>query len=130
MGFVAVEVAYEVARKVKEPIEALMPRNRALADQAQRAASSVVLNLEEGNCRAGGDRLHSFRIAAGSAKELGAALRLASLWGHIVEPVEVMRLLDRLGGLLYGLTKPRHRPAVSRPQPTRMGIERSEPPDR
>jgi four helix bundle protein len=107
MTFVAIDVAYAAAKLVKEPIEALTRRNRALGDQAQRAASSVVLNLEEGNCRAGGDRLHAFRIAEGSAKELRAALRLGSIWGHIAEPVAALALLDRLSGLIYGLTHPR-----------------------
>src|SRR5262245_21203634 len=39
------------------------------------AAGSVPLNLAEGNLRLGADRLHPFRIAAGSAAELRTALR-------------------------------------------------------
>jgi four helix bundle protein len=110
MSFVAVDVAYETAKLLKEPIEALTRRNRALGDQALRAASSIVLNLEEGNCRTGGDRLHSFRIAEGSAKELRAALRLGTIWAHIAEPTRALQVLDRLCGLIYGLTHPRKRP--------------------
>jgi four helix bundle protein len=104
MKFIAVEVAYEAAELVKKPIEALTRQNRSLGDQALRAASSIVLNLEEGNCRTGADRLHMFRIAEGSTKELRAALRLATMWRQIDVPVQVMALLDRLSALIYGLT--------------------------
>jgi four helix bundle protein len=83
----------------------LQRRDKALADQARRAASSVLLNLEEGNQRTGGDRDHLFRIAAGSLAELRAALRIAIVWRHVEEPVAALALLDRLGGLLYGLTR-------------------------
>jgi four helix bundle protein len=108
MKFIAIEVAYEAAGLVKKPIDVLTRQNRSLGDQALRAASSMVLNLEEGNCRTGADRLHLFRIAEGSTRELRAALRLASSWGQIDVPIKAMALLDRLSGLIYGLTHRRH----------------------
>ena len=54
-----------------------------------------------------------FRIAAGSAAELRAAMLIGVAWGRIAEPTEVLDLLDRLGGLLYGLVRPQ-RSASSR----------------
>jgi len=49
---------------------------RSLADQVIRAASSVPANLAEGHGRTGRDRLHFWRIAYASAKEVDTHLRL------------------------------------------------------
>lgn len=49
---------------------------RSIADQAIRSASSVAANLAEGHGRCGRDRLHFWRIAYGSAKEVDSHLRL------------------------------------------------------
>ena len=106
MSFVTKDVAVELVQKVRVPLATLERRNRALADQAMRAASSILLNIVEGNQRKGGDRTHLFRVAKGSVEELSAALLIGVTWGLVDEPHEVMRLLDRLGRLLYGLVKP------------------------
>jgi len=105
MRFVTREVAFEVIGVVRPALEELARRDGKLADQARRAATSILLNIEEGNRRKGGDREHHFRIASGSAAELRAALLIGVVWGHIAEPTEALQLLDRLGGLLYGLTR-------------------------
>ena len=73
------EVAKELARACRPLIERIERRDRSLADQARRAAQSVMLNVREGNRRAGRDRLHSFRIAAGSADEVVGALDVAEV---------------------------------------------------
>ncbi len=49
---------------------------RSLGDQVIRAASSVAANLSEGHGRTGRDRLHHWRIAYGSAKEVDTFLRM------------------------------------------------------
>ncbi len=49
-----------------------------LADQAQRASGSTVLNLAEALGRQGADRARTLRIARGSALEVDAALTLLS----------------------------------------------------
>ena len=49
---------------------------KPLADQVIRSASSVAANLAEGHGRSGRDRLHHWRIAYGSAKEVDSHLRL------------------------------------------------------
>jgi len=66
----------------------------------------VLLNIAEGARRAGKDRAHHYRIAAGSAAEVGAALDVAAAWGYLDEARldEVRRLVDRELGLLWGLT--------------------------
>ena len=106
MSFVTRDVALEMVRVVRPTLEMLYRRDRALGDQAKRAAMSVVLNITEGNRRTGGDRPYHFSVAAGSAAELQDALLIGIAWNYIAEPTEALALLDRLGGLLYGLVKP------------------------
>ncbi len=67
MAFQAAVVALEIVRSVRGVLEALRRRDGALADQARRAASSIALNVEEGNRREARDRRYLWRIAAGSA---------------------------------------------------------------
>ena len=108
MGFVAYEVSLEMVKSVAPVIQIVARRDRALADQMRRAASSVPLNIAEGSRRTGRDRKHSYRIAAGSAHELRTAIRVAESWGYVaprsVEPVDA--LLGREPGLRWGLTRP------------------------
>jgi four helix bundle protein len=49
---------------------------RSIADQVIRSASSVPANLAEGHGRSGRDRMHHWRIAYASAKEVDSHLRL------------------------------------------------------
>ncbi len=49
---------------------------KPIADQAIRAATSVPANLAEGHGRRGRDRVHHWRIAYASAKEVDSHLRL------------------------------------------------------
>lgn len=85
-------------------LDGLMKSDRALADQMRRAASSVVLNIAEGNRRAGRDRLQFFRIAAGSAAEVRAALEVARAWGMIEAAPAAEAELDRVLAMLWRLT--------------------------
>jgi len=120
--FVAREVAEEMIEELRAPLGRLQAKDRALADQARRAATSVVLNLEEGNQRRGGDREHLLRIAAGSLAELRAALRIAVVWRYVEEPVAALEIIDRLGGLLYGLARAsRQSMATSRSRSSKLG---------
>ena len=72
----------------------------------RRAGSSDAQNFAEGRRRAGKDKLHHYRIAAGSADEIAAALRVAEAWGYldaatIREPLE---LIDRVLAMTWKLT--------------------------
>ena len=68
----------------------------------------VFINISEGSQRIGRDRQHAYRIAAGSARELRAALRVAQLWDYVDDSVveSVDGILDSELSLLWGLTKP------------------------
>ncbi|MBI4912292.1 MAG: four helix bundle protein [Acidobacteria bacterium] len=72
--------AYRVAVELDALVVAMArkaPRGHAwLADQAQRASGSVVLNLAEAMGREGADRARTLKISRGSALELDAALTL------------------------------------------------------
>ena len=108
--FQVYEVALEMISVLRPAVEALARWDRDLADQVRRAASSAVLNLAEGSRRWGKDRIHFYRIAAGSAAEVRAALEVARAWGVLESSAEVEALLDRLLAMLWRLAHPRPGP--------------------
>jgi hypothetical protein len=69
----------------------------------------VALCLDEGRRRAGKDRTHLFRVAAGSAAEVRSGLRLAVAWGYLggAELGTAFELLDRELAICWRLTHPR-----------------------
>jgi four helix bundle protein len=104
--FVALEVALQVVAEARGPVMVIRRADTELAQQIVRAASSVVANIAEGNGRFGKDRVRFFRIAAGSAEETRAHLRVALAWGW-VEPDRINTVLvsiDRVVALLWRLT--------------------------
>ena len=106
MSLQVFDVSLDVVRSLRSSLAAIGANDRALADQLRRAASSISLNLAEGFRRAGKDRTQFYRIAAGSADEATAALRVALAWGYIEEATvaEALRLLDRVLAMLWRLT--------------------------
>jgi len=107
--FEAYEVAIQIVVAVRRPMEAIRKVDAELAKQIRRAASSIPLNVVEGNRRMLGDRRHHWRIAAGSAAETRAALQVAAAWGYVGEAdvSSVLVLLDRVLALLWRLTEKR-----------------------
>jgi four helix bundle protein len=99
MSFRAQDSSFELARSLRDLLRRLARVDQELARQIRRAATSVALNLAEGNGRAGKDRLHCFRIARGSALEVEAGLELAVAWGH-VDRAGVTRSLDLVHDVL------------------------------
>ena len=100
----------EVSLKVLErlaPIEVVIRRkSNDLGKQITRAAESVSLNLAEGQARKDGDQRRHYEMAAGSASELTAGLRIAKLRNYISDAdyASVDEPLDRVRAMLYGLT--------------------------
>ena len=82
---------------------------RSLADQVIRSASSVPANLAEGHGLTGKSRLHHYRIAYGSAKEVEVHLRLLVQAGSIeqVRTTEAIELFDRVRAMTWRLLNPR-----------------------
>ncbi len=101
--------AIELYRSLIKPLAKLRQTDPKLADDARRAARSVVENTGEGAGRFGRDRPHHFSIAYGSARELRNQRVIAELDGGLTasELAEPRRLLERELGLLWGLMRRR-----------------------
>ena len=78
---------------------------KCLADQVIRSASSVPANLAEGHGRFGRDRLHHWRIAYASAKEVDTHLRLLIGAGAIdnTRATTAIRLFDEVRAMTWRL---------------------------
>jgi four helix bundle protein len=89
----------ELATQYYQLIENLsMPGH--LKEQLLRSASSVALNLAEGNVKQSiKDKKRIFQIAFGSFRESQTILRLAR-----ISDAEIIKLEDHLGACLYKLT--------------------------
>ena len=84
-------------------LSASMQLTRALKDQLQRAAASIVLNLAEGSGRTMiGDQRRFYEIALGSLREVQAILALA---GN--NQPKLVQAADALGAHIYLLVKSR-----------------------
>lgn len=100
----------QVAIQVVAELRPLMPRiarhDKNLAAQVRRSASSVVLNIAEGEYSDPGTRRSRYHSAAGSASETDAALRVAMAWRYVSgrEVERVVATLDRVLAMLWKLT--------------------------
>ena len=103
---VAYDVALDLVRALRPVVVQLRRHSADVADQVERAASSIVLNIAEGYRWHGRDPRRFFRMAYGSAGELRGALDLAEAWGWPIEAGQADALIDRELRLLWGLTRP------------------------
>jgi four helix bundle protein len=97
----AAGIAISLVMRVPAPV-------KSLADQVIRSASSVPANLSEGHGRTGRDRLHHWRIAYGSAKEVDTHLRLLAGAGaiDISQTATAIRLFDEVRAITWRLLHP------------------------
>jgi four helix bundle protein len=102
---VAYTVALDLIRALRPVVAQLRQYSPDAADQIERAASSIVLNIAEGDRRNGRDPKRFFAIAHGSAGEIRGALDLAEAWGWQIDCELARALLDRELRLLWGLTR-------------------------
>ena len=75
--------ARNVVRELGPLVHAIREHDKSLADPLKRAAQSVVLNIAEARGNDAGNAKARFSTACGSAKEVRAALNVASDWGYI-----------------------------------------------
>ena len=103
----ALEISLRTIRELRGVVSRVRRQDVKIAQQIVAAASSVAANVAEGNRRRGADRLHSFRIAAGSADETRTHLRVAVAWGWLTDAdvQAALALIDRQLRLLWGLTR-------------------------
>ena len=107
MRFDAFEISLLLVRSLRDVLTRLEARDTSLANQIKRAAASVPLNLKEGRRRTGKDRIHFWKIAAGSADEVQGALLVAEAFGYL-EPAaiaEPLQFADRVLAMLWKLTR-------------------------
>lgn len=102
--FIALDVSYRLIEALARVVPAIQKHDRDLADQIRRAASSVSLNLAEGQRSLKGNRQRHYSIAHGSANEVKAGLFVAKAWGWVGSSDEALAILDRLLALLWRLT--------------------------
>ena len=98
----AAGLALTLARRVPAPL-------KSLADQVVRSATSVAANLSEGHGRSGRDRLHHWRIAYASAKEVDTHLRLLAGAGavDVGRARSALDLFDQVRAMTWRLLHPR-----------------------
>jgi four helix bundle protein len=82
---------------------------KPIADQVIRSASSVPANLAEGHGRVGRDRVHLWRIAYASAKEVDSHLRFLTAAGAVDRTAANASLdgLDEVRAMTWRLLNPR-----------------------
>jgi four helix bundle protein len=104
--FEVLNVSMNLIVELKPLIAKIAGQDRSLSEQIRRSASSIPLNISEASRRVGRDRIHSFRIAAGSASETQTALTIAQCWGYISfeDFKKSHTLTDRILAMLWRLT--------------------------
>src|SRR5262249_50412192 len=91
--FITYEVSLELIRSLRDVVPAIKKYDKDLADQIQRAASSVTLNLGEGARSTAGNQRARYESAHGSANEVKAALQVAASWGWIDDAAQQLEIL-------------------------------------
>ncbi len=97
----AAAIAIKLVMRVPAPL-------KSIADQVIRSASSVPANLAEGHGRSGRDRMHFWRIAYASAKEVDSHLRLLASAGAInkTSADHALEALDQVRAMTWRLLNP------------------------
>ena len=99
----AAGIAISLVMRVPAPL-------KPIADQVIRSASSVPANLAEGAGRSGRDRIHHWRIAYGSAKEVDTHLQLlvAARAVNRSQAERATKLFDDVRAMTWRLVHPTH----------------------
>jgi len=108
-NLIATEKAIEAAATAISLVKRVPAPLKSIADQVVRSASSVPANLAEGHGRSGRDRMHHWRIAYGSAKEVDVHLRLLVGVGAIdsTRATASLNLFDAVRAMTWRLLNPR-----------------------
>jgi four helix bundle protein len=108
-NLVAHEKALEAAGGAISLVMRVPAPLKSIADQVIRSASSVPANLAEGDGRSGRDRLHFWRIAYASAKEVDSHLRLLAQAGVVngSEATKAIETFDEVRAITWRLLNPK-----------------------
>jgi len=104
-GFDALDKAIDAAGIAISLVMRVPAPLKPIADQVIRSASSVPANLAEG---AGRDRLHHYRIAYGSAKEVETHLQLLvhTRTLDVTQAKKALSLFDDVRAMIWRLLHP------------------------
>ena len=91
-----------LALKVPAPL-------KSIADQVIRASNSVAANLAEGQGRVGRDRIHFWRIAYASAREVDSHLQLLARAGAVDsrQAATAIATFDEVRAMTWRLVNPK-----------------------
>jgi len=108
-NLIATEKAIEAAAAAISLVKRVPAPLKSIADQVIRSASSVPANLAEGHGRSGRDRIHHWRIAFASAKEVDTHLRLlAGVHAFQRENADhALQLFDDVRAMTWRLLNPK-----------------------
>lgn len=111
MALIVYDLALQMLRHIKPLIDKVARHDRNLADHMHRSAQQSFLNLAEAQSARGRNEVAKFTNALCEAREARAAVAVAVAWGYVTEaeskPSDAD--LDRMGGMLWGLTHNRPR---------------------
>jgi len=101
------ELSLELIEILRPVVPRIKAKDRSLADQITRAASSIALNIGEAEYSDPGNRRARFFTAAGSAGETYNAVRVAVGWHYFSrsEGDAALALLRRIIAMLWKLTR-------------------------
>ena len=103
----ALELTFSVIERLLPVVKTIEAQDRDLGRQIRRSASSIALNLDEGNGSEAGTRRVRMMSALGSCRETRTALRVAACWGYLPRDAhaDLDRDLDRIGAMTYRLSR-------------------------
>jgi four helix bundle protein len=107
MALIVADLSIELIERLRPLVPRIKARDKSLADQLQRAASSIALNIGEAEYSDPGNRRARFHTAAGSAGETRAAVRTAVAWGIITraDGAAAAAVLEQILPILWKLTR-------------------------
>jgi len=97
--------AIEVIRLLNPVLEQVKLKNANLADQCDRASTSVALNLSEGAGQRGGNRRQRYLTALGEAREVWGACDIIEAKGLTQVSQEIRARLHKIIGTLVNVTR-------------------------
>ena len=107
MALQVAELSLELIETLRPLVPRIKARDKSLADQIMRSASSIALNIGEAELSDPGNRRARFFTAAGSAGETLTAVRVAIAWRYFSaqEGEAAVTLARRIIAILWKLTR-------------------------
>jgi four helix bundle protein len=107
MALQVAELSLELIETLRPLVPRIKAKDKSLAEQIMRAASSIALNIGEAELSDPGNRRARFFTAAGSAGETLTAVRVAIAWRYFSAPegAAAVALSRRIIAILWKLTR-------------------------